>query len=821
LAWTRGRRWSTWAGRLGLLALVVLASCDPVWHRTETRPWVSVLVERSANTGEQGVQAWQAWQAAPDRPAADYDVIYYGDTPRPVAEVEGEWPEPQGEGDLRLAWALAELRRPPGRTGPALIFSSGRGPQPDHGTWAPSGRPVSWVGVGAPDLPDVAVTAIRAPERLRPGDPFVWEVDLRATGGVTTATVEMERGGLREPTRTVDLASGAATLRVSDRATEQIGRRLEVTVRAEGDARPANDQLSAHRPVDMPGRIWLITDRPDQAAPWAAALRAEGLRLEVRPLEGLPRDPATLPPGTVLVLDNVPAAAVPLRFQIALGPWLRQGHGGLLVLGGDRSLGPGGYRDTELGSWLPVEPRFERDEERPVLGLVLAIDRSGSMAGEKLALAQAAALAAAEALAPRDLLGVITFDAEATWAFEPSPALDRAGLQRRLAAVTAGGGTSISPALDRALERLPNLPVSRRHLILLTDGQSQPGPLVEQIRRLSAAGVTTSTVGVGADADRLLLELLAREGGGRFYYTPDPRRVPQIFVRETEMIAQTGFREQPFLAQPGRRARWLEAAFGGTAPRLRGYALAEAKPGADVWLRTETGDPLLASWRVGLGRAAVFTSDARARWASDWLAWERFGAFWAGVLRHLQPPPGGAVEGLATTRSATGWSWAWEPPETAEGGAEVPEALILQGADGSEQRLPWVATLPGRWEAASEGAAAGRWQVEVAMRSADGTERRRVVGEIERRRPGADAGPPDLRVLASAAVASQGRLDPPDWAAVPGMELREPGAVPVALGPWLWALALLLFPVEVWWRRRPVRLSGVRVAPTVERERAA
>ena len=45
-------------------------------------------------------------------------------------------------------------------------------------------------------------------------------------------------------------------------------------------------------------------------------------------------------------------------------------------------------------------------------------------------------------------------------------------------------------------------------------------------------------------------------------------------------------------------------------------------------------DPLLGAWQYGLGRSVVFTSDAKSRWAAEWLSWPGYGKFWAQVVRH-------------------------------------------------------------------------------------------------------------------------------------------------------------------------------------------
>jgi hypothetical protein len=74
-----------------------------------------------------------------------------------------------------------------------------------------------------------------------------------------------------------------------------------------------------------------------------------------------------------------------------------------------------------------------------------------------------------------------------------------------------------------------------------------------------------------------------------------------------------------------------------SAPPLRGYVRYIAKPTADTILNAADRDPLLVRWQYGLGRAAVFTSDAKSRWAASWLAWSGFDRLWANVARDLLP----------------------------------------------------------------------------------------------------------------------------------------------------------------------------------------
>ncbi len=79
------------------------------------------------------------------------------------------------------------------------------------------------------------------------------------------------------------------------------------------------------------------------------------------------------------------------------------------------------------------------------------------------------------------------------------------------------------------------------------------------------------------------------------------------------------------------------------SPLLLGYNATKPKPGAEILLATERGEPLLATWRYGLGQTAAFTSDAKARWASEWLTWPGYAKFWTQVARGLMRKGGPAA----------------------------------------------------------------------------------------------------------------------------------------------------------------------------------
>ncbi len=376
------------------------------------------------------------------------------------------------------------------------------------------------------------------------------------------------------------------------------------------------------------------------------------MQVDVRPPRGAPDNLAELQNYDLMVLSNVPATSLSLRQMEVARTYVRDLGGGLIMLGGDQSFGLGGYYKTTLEEILPVRSDFEKEKEKPSLAMMLVIDKSGSMGGEKIEMAKEAARAAVELLGPSDKVGVLAFEGENFWVSELHPCTDKGFVLDRIAGLEAGGGTNMAPAMEEAHETLQSAVAKLKHVIILTDGISAPGDFEGIAQAMAADRITVSTVALGGDADQTLLEEIARIGNGRFYLADDAAQVPQIFAKETVTASKSAINEQPFSPAIVRPTQVLSEIRLDEAPFLLGYVVTRPKPTAEVILATESGDPLLAWWRYGLGMSVAFTSDAKARWAAEWLTWPQFGQFWAQVVRHAIRTV--RDQGLARTGRAQG-----------------------------------------------------------------------------------------------------------------------------------------------------------------------
>src|SRR6266700_1935651 len=330
-----------------------------------------------------------------------------------------------------------------------------------------------------------------------------------------------------------------------------------------------------------------------------------------------------------VVLSNVSSLKLSKPQMALIRDYVRDQGGGLMMIGGEESFGLGGYYRTPIEEALPVTMEVKQKVEIPSLAVVLSVDRSGSMAmatGDekitKLDLAKEAAHLVVDLLDDRNEVGVQSWDTEFIWDVPMRMAKDKNAIHHAIATIKAGGGTDGYPALKETYAQLFERPALLKHFIFLSDGQMTRGDFAGLLRRMGKDKITVSSVAIGKDADVQLMIDIAKWGRGRFYYTEDDSTIPRIFTLETQLASKASLVEQPFkavVASPAHEAiqeiDWKEA------PPLGGYVATSMKSNADLVLMTHQEDPLLATWRYGLGRSVAFTSDAKAKWGVLWVRW--------------------------------------------------------------------------------------------------------------------------------------------------------------------------------------------------------
>jgi len=481
-------------------------------------------------------------------------------------------------------------------------------------------------------LGDAWIDRIDLPERIAAGGMFAATVAVGAQHA-GSGTVTLRADGAVVATREVALRQGLTPVVLEGQIDSAGSHVLAASLSLANDPLAANNTLEVAAKVMPRARVLYVEGAPQSARYLTSALRDAGFDVVVKPPAGLPASAAALDALDVVVLSDVARSAIPDPAIAALTQWVEKAGGGLLVAGGESVFGEAGYQKSAIERISPVT--FERKDE-PEVALVLVLDRSWSMAGPSIDLCKAAAQAAVDVLTDKQVVGIITFNDQYDWNVPlGTVGQNRAGIREKIAGIVPSGPTRIYPAVEQAYIALRSTKARAKHVVVLSDGRSLPDDHESLVRKMSEAHITVSSVAVGPAADRELLHNIAVWGKGRDYTVQNAKELPEVFVKEAKNAATPSFDEKditPVVKAPA----FLGAVDAAHAPKLKGITATVLKDTALEVMSTDEGDPLLAFWPIGLGRTAVFASDVKDRWATNWIKWRGYGPFFAAVVHAIE-----------------------------------------------------------------------------------------------------------------------------------------------------------------------------------------
>lgn len=482
--------------------------------------------------------------------------------------------------------------------------------------------------------PEVMVRALEVPEKIELGTPFKITAQIFSNHDVA-ASLQLWQNDFRAGNQKVELQKGVNEVIFETAVSEPGFMEFKLEMSVDGDDHfQANNHYVYSTNISGKPRVLYIEGEIRARLYLERAMRDQQFELETRGPMGLPKTLAELESFDLVLISDLAATYMSTEQMKLLDQYVTELGGGLIVAGGDASFGPGGYYGTYLEEILPVEFEPKKKRETPSLALVLLIDKSGSMAGDRIELAKEAAKSAVRILGKNDKVSVIAFDDTVEHLVRMQNASNRARILNDISRLQPAGGTDIARGLEAAFETLLLTPARKKHIIVLTDGHSDSSNIFsELLPSMRISNMTVSSVAVGGESASTLLRRIAEGGGGRYYFTTSPYNIPRIFMQETSTVSRSSMIEEPFRPRVVKQAQVLSGIDWARAPYLLGYVSTQAKPRAETLMVSDYNEPILVRWRRGLGKVAAFTSDLKNRWAVRWVRWEGYSKFWAQLIR--------------------------------------------------------------------------------------------------------------------------------------------------------------------------------------------
>ncbi len=809
--WRRSARRHALVLKAASLAAIAVALAAPRLTVYRSRVAVAVLADTSASVSTQDLARASAVAAEVSRARGRNwtRVIPFARVTRPLAASEQDkgihlahTAGAAGHGtDLEYAIRDGAASLPAGMVPRLLLVSDGNENLGSvaRAIWQAQqlGIPIDTVPLAGRAKPGLLLEGVTIPGQVFSGERFPIDVAVESPRAAR-AKVELTAEGKAIGGSEVDLQEGLNHLRLqaSVNAAGAIAMAGRIAADGLGEAR-FEDSVTLRSP-----RVLVVSHDP--AASEEHLLRAlEANRFEVRQSPG--GVPLKLDDYQLVVINNWDMESIAPAAKTALEDYVKQG-GGLVWIAGEHNVyvDKKGKPEDALERTLPAKLAPPRSPEGTAV--VLIIDKSSSMEGRKIELARLAAIGVVDNLRSIDSVGVLIFDNSFQWAVPIRRAEDRGTIKKLISGITPDGGTQIAPALTEAYAKIVPNQAMYKHIVLLTDGISEEGDSMTLTKEAKASKVTISTVGLGQDVNRAFLEKVAQNADGKSYFLNDPSGLEQILLRDVEEHTGMTAVEKPLQVKVAKPAEILDGVGIESAPQLKGYVRFQARPTSDTILMADRDDPLLVRWQYGLGRAAVFASDAKNRWAANWVTWPGFDKLWANIFRDLLPHAVASETGADFDRASNELVIDYRLARGVEEPKTPPDIFVI-GPNGFQRPLAVAKVAAGHYRGrVKTGAAQGLFRIRPLAESRAFPE----VGFYRQEDEMQEYGNNDA-LLRQIAAATGGRFNPPprDVFQASGKSV----AAVMELWPGLLALALALNLVELILRKWQGLLEALHLRP--------
>ncbi len=440
------------------------------------------------------------------------------------------------------------------------------------------------------------------------------------------------------------------------------------------DTLTSNDAGDAFTFVQGKGQILYVDNVPDgRGETLRKTLNEEGIEVtsenHITP-DQFPTSLISLENYDAVILANVSYGPGGLseEQQKNLATYVHDMGGGLVMIGGPETFGAGGWQGRKLEEVLPVNMDIPAQRQIPKGALVMVMHACEFPDGNYYG--QQCCIKAIETLSAMDEVGIVSFSwngGGSMWDFPLAAKGDGSKPIKAAKAMNVGDMPDFEDAMNVALngsggnKGIKDSDAKQKHVIVISDGDPQsPSPAL--IKAYNDAKVTVSTVSVyphNGDATGLppTMKDIAAQLHGKAYgpINANPNQLPQIFVKEATVVRRSLITEDNNGIKLLRTPSSSDMIKGiGEFQPVKGMVLTSRKNNPQIEIPIVAGknnDPVLAHWQTGLGRAAVYTSDANNQWGAWWVGSPDYNKLWAQIVRGVARPPMSTLFDIATTQS--------------------------------------------------------------------------------------------------------------------------------------------------------------------------
>ena len=610
---------------------------------------------------------------------------YDGDLPL-IGKIEANVDLNTSSTSLSAALKLAKASFPEDTARRAVIVSDGNENMGDSLEIAES---MANDGIGIDVVPiellaksEVSVDKVVIPTEIRKGQEFKARVVLSnesETGEKVSGKLRLVR---KTATSTTQIAENDVTLDPGKNIigfTSSLERSAVYTLEAvfvpddkSQDLISQNNEASAFTHVRGKGKVLLIEDAffSGEFTNMIEVLERNSIEVDVMPSSELYTTPGELLQYDSVILANLPRASgdeagaaeiqsfSDAQIKMLVDNCEHMGCG-IVMVGGDRAFGAGGWSNSLLEKAMPVDFQIKNDKISAVGALALMMHASEMANGNHWQ--KVIGMEAIKVLGPMDYCGVIDwsdYGGKPRWLWTMPNGVDRVHLKRQtmlgfVNKMTPGDMPDFNAPMKVMLNGLKRVNASMKHVIIISDGDPTP-PTTALLNQFKKAKITISTVAVGTHgaAGSTPLQRIALHTGGQYRVAKNPKALPKIYQREARRVAKPVIKESKagmavIPVGGGENHEILSGIDTSKLPPFYGYVMTTIKKTNLVEQLAIASEPkedkgenstVLATWRYGNGRTIAFTSDAGYKWTGDWLNNDQYEKLFVQAIRHSMRP---------------------------------------------------------------------------------------------------------------------------------------------------------------------------------------